>query len=64
VKPWWRRPEADEFIDLTDYSRRVLVAEAVYQAAADRESGVLRVSGKVPRPTRRLAGIVERKDGR
>ena len=47
---WWRtRPAADEFVDVTDSSRRQAIQDAEYHAFADSQSRILRVSGK-PRP--------------
>ena len=50
MKLWWRsKPAADEFIDITDHSRKHAIEEATYHAYADAEAKILRVSGK-PRP--------------
>ena len=50
MKIWWRtKPAGDQFVDVTDSSRRIAIREALYNAFADADAKILRVSGK-PRP--------------
>lgn len=56
---WWRARADDVYVDVEDAVRQRAIREAEYQMACDAESKVLRVSGKVPEPTRRVSGLVE-----
>jgi len=60
MKLWWRtRPAADEYVDLTDSSRRQAIRDAEWHAFADSQARILRVSGK-PRPQgKRILAQVE-----
>ena len=57
---WRTKPAADEFIDLTDSSRVHAINEAVYQAFADADAKVLRVSGKPLQKGKTITAQVER----
>ncbi len=55
---WLRGTE--EYVDVEDHARRILIREAEYQQSVEATSKVLRVSGKVTAPARCLQAVVQR----
>jgi hypothetical protein len=61
LKLFWRtKSAADEYVDITEHTRKVAIREASYQATAEADSRVLRISGKPIRVSQRISGLVER----
>lgn len=56
---WFRRAVAE--VDVTDVARRLAIQEAIYQADADAQSKVLRISGKPHPKGRAIPALVERR---
>lgn len=52
-----QRPDPPVIIDVQDHWRKHAIRESEFQAAADSQAKILRVSGKVPPATRRIPGV-------
>lgn len=57
------RTQTPPTIDTQEYVRKQTLREREYQHAIDAESCVLRVSGKVPKPVRRVPAVIVREKG-
>ena len=50
----------EDFVDIEDLTRKRAIRESEYQQQADADSHILRVSGKVPQPVKRITAPTSR----